>query len=166
MRPKNITPSLINNSDSVEESELMEELSWLSVVEVEDIESKSAVSQYSLRIACCAITVTVKDGGKLAGSHTDLIGILCHIGIFGIKRKEKKNFCCRIDPKVFYLPCEHSLPLCQISPYLDLEFENSNIYFKDTIGSYLPETSTPVLKQHKISSYVPRTLLALLVLCL
>ena len=23
-----------------------------------------------------------------------------------------------------------------VSPYLDLEFENSNIYFKDTIGSY------------------------------
>ena len=101
MRPKNTTPSLINNSDSVEESELMEELSWLSVVEVEDMKSKSAVSQYSLRIACWAITVTVEDSGKLASSHTDLIGILCHIGVFGIKKKEKKNFCCRIDPNSF-----------------------------------------------------------------
>ena len=98
MRPKNMTPSLINNSDLVEESELMEELSWLSVVEVEDMKSKSAVSQYSLRIACWAITVTVEDGGKLAGSHTDPIGILHHISVFGIKKKEKKNFCCQIDP--------------------------------------------------------------------
>ena len=79
MRPKNTTPSLINNSDSVE---------------VEDMKSKSAVSQYSLRIACWAITVMVEDSGKLAGSHTDPIGILRHIGVFGIKKKEKKNFCC------------------------------------------------------------------------
>ena len=98
-RPKNTTPSLINNSDLVEESELMEESSWLSVVEVEDMKSKSAVSQYSLRIACWAITVTVEDSGKLASSHTDPIGILRHIGVFGIKKKEKKNFCCQIDPK-------------------------------------------------------------------
>ena len=89
-----MTPSLINNSDSVEESELMEESPWLSVVEVEDMKSKFAVSQYLLRIAYWAITVTVEVGGKLAGSHTDLIGILHHIGVFGIKKKEKKNFCC------------------------------------------------------------------------
>ena len=94
-----MTPSLINNSDLVEESELMEESSWLSVVEVEDMKSKSAVSQYSLRITYWAITVTVEDSGKLTGSHTDPIGILRHISVFGIKRKEKKNFCCRIDPK-------------------------------------------------------------------
>ena len=40
------------------------------------------------------------------------------------------------------------------------------INVKDTIGSYLPETSIPVLKQHKIGSYMPRTLLVLLALCL
>ena len=39
---------------------------------------------------------------RAAGSHTDPIGILHHIGVFGIKKKEKKNFCCWIDPYVVH----------------------------------------------------------------